>query len=108
MEDIDETVAGTGYVVADHLHRTVHDRDFLFGWMARGRLDSVPPCVPKFSPFRKHLCRRKYAGGDVQDGTGSIVASPDSLLLFGNTCRNRAGAGLHAIDRRLHSSDRGT
>ena len=29
MEDINETVAGTGYVVADHLHRIVHDRYFL-------------------------------------------------------------------------------
>ena len=38
----------------------------------------------------------------------AIVASPDSVLLFGNTCRSRAGARLHAVDGGLHSSDRGT
>ncbi len=50
----------------DHrLPESDNGRDLLFGWMARGHLDSVPPRLPKFSTFRKHLCRRKYAGGDV-------------------------------------------
>src|SRR5262249_4154088 len=66
---------------------TDNGRYFLPGWMARSSLDPVPSRLSKFSTVRKHLCRRKHPGGDVPDGTGSIMASPHSLLLFGNTCR---------------------
>src|SRR5207247_1387117 len=80
---------------------------FLPGWMARSSLDPVPSRFPKFPAFRKHLCRRKYPGGNVPDGTGFIMASSHSLLLFRNTCRSGAGASLHAIDRCFHATDRG-
>jgi len=73
--------------------------------MVGSRFDFVPARLAQLSIVWKHLCRRKYLGGDVDNGPVPFVAASNSILFYGAPSRNCAGARFYVVDRCFYTFD---
>src|SRR5438874_4217709 len=73
--------------------------------MARSRLDSVPTNLAELSAFWQCLRGREHFGSDVEHGADAFLVNPYSVLLYGGTSGNRAGARVYVVDCCFYTLD---